>query len=43
MVAYKVPARVWFVEVFPVTESANGTKIQRSKLRDTAMARLAAE
>jgi fatty-acyl-CoA synthase len=36
-----VPARVWFVERFPVTESANGVKIQRAKLREMALERLA--
>src|SRR5262249_29825665 len=39
---YKVPARVWFVDEFPVTQSANGTKIQRGKLREMAIARLRA-
>ncbi|MCX7961498.1 MAG: AMP-binding protein [Burkholderiales bacterium] len=43
MAAYKVPVRVWFVESFPTTASANGTKIQRSALREMARARLAAE
>ncbi len=33
---FKVPARVWFLDAFPVTESANGTKIQRAKLRQMA-------
>lgn len=33
---YKVPARVIPVDAFPVTESANGIKIQRNKLRDMA-------
>jgi fatty-acyl-CoA synthase len=37
----KVPARVWFVEAFPVTHSANGDKIQRANLREAALARLA--
>lgn len=41
MAGYKVPARVWFVEAFPVTHSANGDKIQRAKLREAALARLA--
>lgn len=36
---FKVPARVWFLDAFPVTESANGTKIQRAKLRKMAAAR----
>lgn len=37
--AFKVPARVWFLDAFPVTESANGTKIQRAKLRAMAAER----
>ena len=41
MAGYKVPARVWFVDDFPVTHSANGDKIQRAKLREAALARLA--
>jgi len=43
MAAFKVPARVWFVESYPVTHSANGDKIQRGKLREMAIERLAAE
>ncbi len=43
LAAFKVPARVWFVERFPVTESPNGVKIQRAKLREMALERLAAE
>jgi fatty-acyl-CoA synthase len=31
-----VPARVMPIEAFPVTESANGIKIQRGKLRTMA-------
>lgn len=42
MAGYKVPARVWFVDAFPVTQSANGTKIQRARLREMARERLAA-
>ena len=41
MAGYKVPARVWFVDAFPVTQSANGTKIQRARLREMAQERLA--
>jgi fatty-acyl-CoA synthase len=33
---YKVPARVVSIDAFPVTESANGVKIQRAKLREMA-------
>src|SRR6266516_3372302 len=40
MAAFKVPARVWFLDAFPVTQSANGTKIRRNKLRDMAIERL---
>ncbi|MEX0604540.1 MAG: AMP-binding protein [Marinobacter sp.] len=36
---FKVPTKVWFLDAFPVTESANGTKIQRSKLRAMAAER----
>ena len=41
LAGYKVPARIFLVEAFPVTESANGIKIQRGKLREMAMERLA--
>lgn len=34
--AFKVPARVWFVESYPTTEGANGAKTQRGKLRELA-------
>lgn len=40
MAGYKVPARVWFVDAYPVTHSANGDKIQRAKLREMATHRL---
>jgi fatty-acyl-CoA synthase len=43
LASYKVPARIYFVESFPVTDSANGVKIQRAKLRAMAMERIAAE
>lgn len=43
MAAFKVPHRVWPVESFPTTESANGTKIQRARLRAMAEERLAEE
>lgn len=36
LAGYKVPVHVAFVEDFPMTESANGLKIQRSKLRENA-------
>jgi fatty-acyl-CoA synthase len=33
---YKVPARLVRLDAFPVTQSANGTKIQRTRLRAMA-------
>ena len=43
MAPYRTPARVWFVDAFPSTQGANGTKIQRGRLREMALERLAAE
>ncbi|MGY8634121.1 AMP-binding protein [Bradyrhizobium sp. 14AA] len=43
LAGYKVPARIYVVDAFPVTDSANGVKIQRARLRATAMERIAAE
>ncbi|MGY3651728.1 acyl-coenzyme A synthetase/AMP-(fatty) acid ligase [Bradyrhizobium sp. LM4.3] len=43
LAGYKVPARIYIVEAFPVTDSANGIKIQRARLRAMAMDRIAAE
>ena len=40
---FKVPARVFAVEAFPVTEGSNGTKIQKTRLREMAQARLGDE
>jgi fatty-acyl-CoA synthase len=37
---FKVPLHIWQVDEFPSTQSSNGTKIQRVKLRDMAMQRL---
>ncbi|TNE35084.1 MAG: acyl-CoA synthetase [Alphaproteobacteria bacterium] len=37
---YKVPLRIITLAAFPVTESANGIKIQKTKLRDMAVAAL---
>ena len=37
---FKVPAAIIPLDVFPTTQSANGTKIQKAKLRDLAAARL---
>ncbi len=39
--SFKVPARIWFVDRYPVTQSSNGVKTQRNKLRDMALERLA--
>lgn len=36
MARYKVPRAIYIIDAFPVTDSANGVKIQRSKLRDMA-------
>ncbi|MBY8978346.1 AMP-binding protein [Rhodobacteraceae bacterium NNCM2] len=41
--AFKVPSWLWLIDAFPVTESANGTKIQRTRLRQMAMERIACE
>ena len=38
---YKVPARVFVTDAFPVTEGTNATKIQKHRLRDLAQERLA--
>lgn len=38
---YKVPVRVVAVDEFPTTPSANGSKVQKTKLRDMADAMLA--
>jgi fatty-acyl-CoA synthase len=43
LAGYKIPARIYVVDAFPVTDSANGVKIQRAKLRAMAMERIAAE
>ncbi len=43
MAPFKVPARIWFVDEFPTTASANGLKFQRVKLRDMAIERLASD
>ena len=43
LAGFKVPARIWFVDVFPATASANGLKFQRAKMREQAMSLLAAE
>jgi fatty-acyl-CoA synthase len=38
---YKVPARFFPIDEFPVSISPNGVKIQRTKLRDMALAMMA--
>lgn len=38
--AYKIPRAVLFIDTFPTTESANGVKIQKGRLRDIARERL---
>ncbi|HEX9211474.1 MAG TPA: AMP-binding protein [Bradyrhizobium sp.] len=43
LAGYKIPARIYIVDAFPVTDSANGVKIQRARLRAMAMERIAAE
>ena len=42
LAAFKVPAHVWVVDSFPVAQAANGTKIQRSELRNMALEKQAA-
>lgn len=43
LAAFKVPARIWYVDAFPATASANGLKFQRTKMREMAMERLSQE
>ena len=43
LAGYKIPARIYVVDAFPVTDGANGVKIQRARLRAMAMERIAAE
>ena len=40
MASFKVPIGVQLLDEFPVTESANGIKIQKSRLREMAYAQL---
>lgn len=42
LASFKCPEAVIFLDAFPVAESANGAKIQRTKLRDLANERLGA-
>ena len=37
---FKVPAAIFPIDAFPTTQSANGVKIQKTKLRELAEARL---
>ncbi len=39
---YKVPVRIFPIDAFPTTPSANGVKIRKAALREDAQARLAA-
>jgi hypothetical protein len=41
MAHYKVPKHVFDVDAFPVTNSANGEKVQKERLRAMAIDRLA--
>ncbi|GAA5235084.1 AMP-binding protein [Verticiella sediminum] len=43
LASFKVPARIWRIDSFPVAESSNGTKVQRARLRQMAQERLAEE
>ncbi|WP_369721582.1 AMP-binding protein [Bradyrhizobium sp. LLZ17] len=43
LAGYKIPARIYVVDAFPVTDSANGVKIQRAQLRAMALEWIAAE
>ncbi|MHA1537233.1 MAG: AMP-binding protein [Alphaproteobacteria bacterium] len=43
MARFKVPARIFALDEFPATQSANGVKIQRGKLREMAKSRIDAE
>ncbi|MEH6475180.1 MAG: hypothetical protein V7727_05795, partial [Sneathiella sp.] len=40
LAGYKVPVAIECLSSFPTTQSANGVKIQRGKLRDDAQARV---
>jgi fatty-acyl-CoA synthase len=41
MAGYKVPRRILFIDAFPVTNSANGEKIRRERLRQLAVSAFA--
>lgn len=40
---FKIPSRLWFIDSFPATASANGLKFQRVKLREMAQEKLSQE
>ncbi len=40
---FKVPVRIFLIDEFPTTQSANGTKIQNAKLRERALSALSAD
>ncbi len=41
MAHYKVPKRIFKLEAFPVTQGANGDKVQKTRLRDMALVLMA--
>ena len=43
MAKFKVPVRIFEIDAFPTADSANGVKVQRSKLREIALSRLDAD
>lgn len=43
MAKFKVPVRIFEIDAFPMADGANGAKVQRSKLREIATSRLAAD
>jgi fatty-acyl-CoA synthase len=43
MAHYKVPERIFAIDAFPVTPSANGNKIQKARLRELARAAMGFE
>lgn len=40
LAAFKVPVKIWPIDAFPTTQSANGVKIQRGRLRELAAEKL---
>ncbi len=43
LAGYKAPKRLYVLDAFPTTESANGVKVQKKRLREMAEDRLSAE